>query len=91
MVNIFSGGSCLNFYFILRRVWPQAIPFYNINHIITKIDDRYYDITGDVTNLVKKDGYSPFHSWYDYKRTRRAISQMMRAEFNVKKHEYRGN
>lgn len=48
MVRIFSNGSCLNFHLILKKVYPEAIPYSNIDHIISKIDDRYYDITGEV-------------------------------------------
>lgn len=55
MVDIFTKGSCLNFYFILKCVYPDAELWYNCNHVITKIDDCFYDITGRVSgeNYIK--------------------------------------
>lgn len=53
MVEIFTKGSCLNFHLILRSVYPEAEPYYDQNHIITKIDNYYYDITG----VVNPKGY----------------------------------
>lgn len=86
MVNIFSYGSCWNFFLILRRVYPQAVPYDNQNHVVSKIDNRFYDITGDVTAKVLKDkGYVPFFSIFPRKGTKRAIKQMTRAELQLVK------
>jgi hypothetical protein len=83
MRNIFTQGSCWNFYLILRRVFPDSQPYYNINHVVSKIGDRFYDINGDVTREVLKNGhYSPFFTIYSRAGIRRAISQMTRAEYN---------
>lgn len=77
MVNIFSFGSCFNFYLILRNVWPESIPYYNINHVITKIDNNYYDISGQLSsNTIKKNNYTEFFKVYDKKGTKRAMRQM---------------
>ena len=56
MVNIFSNGSCYNFHLILKCVYPESIPYYNIDHIITKIDNIFYDINGSIEDT---NGYYP--------------------------------
>lgn len=62
MVNIYTLGSCWNFYLILKDRFPGAIPYYEIGHIITKIDGRFYDITGEILELEKE--FLPFHGFY---------------------------
>lgn len=84
MTDIFTAGSCLNFHLILRSVYSEAIPYYDVNHIVTKIDGKLYDITG----VVRDNGrYLPFSSYYGKKGTRRAFNQMYRAEFEIDKIE----
>lgn len=46
--KIFTNGSCLYFALILKNRFPSAQIYYNSDHVITKISDRYYDITGEV-------------------------------------------
>lgn len=87
MTNIFSYGSCLNFYFILRRVWPEAKPYFNIDHVVTKIDDRYYDINGDITLKVRRSWWTSLFDIYPYEGTKRSIKRMARAEHRITKHE----
>ena len=55
MVEIYTKGSCWDFYLILNEVYPEAIAYYNVTegHIYTKVDKRYFDIRGDVTNKVR--------------------------------------
>lgn len=48
MENIFTKGSCFYFYLILKEVFPEAEYYDDFNHVITKIDDRFYDITGEI-------------------------------------------
>lgn len=79
MVNIYTKGSCLDFFFILRNVFPSARAYYNSNHIITRIDGRYYDITGQ----VEPDRHLPLVRIYDKKGLIRAVREMMRAEFEI--------
>lgn len=79
MEDIFSLGSCLNFHLILKRVYPGSIPLYNINHIITKIEGRCYDITG----CVSCKGYSPFSEYYNKKGISKSIKQMMKYEHTI--------
>lgn len=51
MRDIFLHGSCFNFYHILKVVFDESKAYYSqeIGHVITKIGDKYYDITGEVT------------------------------------------
>lgn len=56
MVNIFTQGSCFYLYLILKHIYPEAIYYDNLDHVITMIDDRYYDITGEV---LPREGYLP--------------------------------
>jgi hypothetical protein len=74
MEKICLNGSCMNFHVVLRRIYPEAKPYYNINHVITKIGDSYYDITGS----VKPEGYSPFSEIYNKREVKRAVNQMMK-------------
>lgn len=46
--QVFTEGSCYHFYLILKEVFEDAQPYYDQDHIVTKIGDRFYDITGEV-------------------------------------------
>lgn len=46
--QVYTEGSCYHFHLILKKVFPNAEPYYDLDHVITKIDDKYYDITGEV-------------------------------------------
>jgi len=49
MTTICTQGSCYPFYELLKTVFPAAVPYYNDKaHVVTKIGDRFYDITGEV-------------------------------------------
>lgn len=47
MVTIYTSGSCYNFFFILKSVFPDAELYDNLDHGITKIGDKFYDINGE--------------------------------------------
>ncbi|MEM9990626.1 MAG: hypothetical protein AAF738_02615 [Bacteroidota bacterium] len=78
MPNIFSFGSCWNFYELLKLVFPKSVAYYDCNHIITRIGDRYYDITGEV---APNKNHSPFQDYYHPERKKRVIQAMLEAEF----------
>lgn len=46
--QVYTEGSCYHFYLILKKVFPDAEPYSDLDHIITKINNKYYDITGEV-------------------------------------------
>lgn len=50
-VTVYTRGSCYWFFLILKQVFPEAQAFFDMNHVITKIGDGYYDITGEVQKV----------------------------------------
>ena len=73
MENIFCYGSCYNFYLILKDRWEESIAYYDCNHIITRIDDYYYNITG----MVECTNHIPFDQYYNEETTQRVINQFL--------------
>ena len=53
ITDVFTCGCCYWFAHILKTRYPQGEIMYDpvINHFVTQIDGRLYDITGDVTGL----------------------------------------
>lgn len=47
---IYLQGGCYKFHEILKGIFLEAEPYINEekNHVVTKIDGNYYDITGHV-------------------------------------------
>jgi len=57
---IYTNGSCFQFFLILNSIVPEAEAYYDSDHVITKINGRYYDITGEVectNHLSMKEHY----------------------------------
>lgn len=52
---VYMEGSCYQFYKILKCVFPDAIAYYDSNHVITKIGNKYYDINGEVEAIRHLD------------------------------------
>lgn len=48
MELIFMHGSCYRFYLLMKHVFPEAVAYYNIDHVLVKLGDKFYDITGEV-------------------------------------------
>ena len=46
--QVYTEGSCYHFYLILKEVFPEAEIYFDENHVITKIENKFYDITGEV-------------------------------------------
>jgi hypothetical protein len=46
-IAIYTTGNCYQFYEILKNVFPDSVAYYDGNHVWTKIDNRFYDITGE--------------------------------------------
>ena len=66
--------NCFVYYLKLRKLHKEAIPYYNCDHIITKIGDIFYDESG----TVKDAGYSPFFEMFSKKRALRIIKQFFK-------------
>lgn len=54
---VYTKGSCYNFFLIIKEVYPNAQCYYDENHVITKLGNKYYDITGE----VKLGRHLPFY------------------------------
>lgn len=40
-------GGCFRVYLALKQVFPQAEPWYDGDHVLTKIGEVFYDIRGE--------------------------------------------
>ena len=58
---VYTSGSCYQFFKILKKVFPESNAYYNSDHVITEINGRYYDITGEVKidNHLNMDEHYP--------------------------------
>jgi hypothetical protein len=45
-IAVYTCGNCYQFYEILKSIFPDAKPYYDGNHIWTKINNEFYDIRG---------------------------------------------
>ena len=52
------SGGCLKFHCLLADRFDGTSPYYDANHIITKIGDMYYDING-VYSKPPNNNYLP--------------------------------
>ena len=54
---IYTEGSCFRLYCILKTIYPKAKPLYSNKdgHWITEINNRYYDINGEIEESYIKD------------------------------------
>ena len=60
--SIYTKGSCYRLFSILSTIFPNAVPYWSDmdNHAITKIDNKFYDIGGEITlSYVEDKGYYP--------------------------------
>jgi len=76
MERIFSNGACFYLYLLLKKAYPEAVAYYDNNHVITKIGNKYYDITGSVEckNSILLTEY------YCKKRTSRLVVELMETD-----------
>lgn len=54
-VKHYLNGACYDLYFKLLGKFHNAICYYDSDHVITRIGNKYYDITGE----VKKEDHLP--------------------------------
>jgi len=50
--QVYTEGSCYHFYLILKQIFPSAEPYFDLDHVLTKVDGKFYDITGEVKEVV---------------------------------------
>ena len=48
---IYMNGACYQFHLLLKTYYQDCIPFISTekNHVITKYQNKFYDITGEVS------------------------------------------
>lgn len=53
--DIFTNGGCYQFHLFLKKLYPQSEPYITLDeaHIITLIDDKYYDINGETSEQCR--------------------------------------
>lgn len=61
--QVYTEGSCYHFYLILKQVFPNAEAYYDLDHVITKISDKYYDITGEIRRDATSTQYERLPSY----------------------------
>jgi len=57
-VAVYTHGNCYQFYEILKCVYPEAVAYYDGNHVFTKIGDNFYDIRGKLDVVCTDGNYS---------------------------------
>lgn len=62
--QVYTEGSCYHFYLILKSVFPQAECWYDEDHVITKIDNKFYDITGEIKVNAGMRKYDELPTYY---------------------------
>jgi len=52
-IATYTVGNCYQFYEILKVVFPEAEAYESGGHVITKLNNKFYDIRGevDITNI----------------------------------------
>lgn len=62
------NGSCFKVYLLLEHHYPDAVPYYDGDHVITLIGDCFFDIRGEVLasdrHLPMKDDPCVFNRAY---------------------------
>ena len=68
----FTEGCCYWFAVILHTRFPESYIVYDptLNHFATKIGDRVFDVTGDVTEQAVS-GWEPWDAYDDLPHRRR--------------------
>jgi hypothetical protein len=69
-VKVYTQGSCFKFYLILKSVIPNAVPYYDHQHVITRVGKYFYDITGVVFDHAE---HYPLTDTYIIKRLSRCV------------------
>lgn len=42
----FKNGGCFQLHMVLKMIWHDAVAWYDGEHVITQIENSYYDIDG---------------------------------------------
>jgi hypothetical protein len=59
-----ENGGCFRVHLALKAVFPGAVPLYDGNHVVTRIDGKLYDISGEVDPASGLGhSYIPMEDW----------------------------
>lgn len=56
--------QCYAFHKLLKTQFPEALPYYNSNHVISLIGDKYYDLEGLVDPAKSELIYLPMEEHF---------------------------
>ncbi len=45
---IYTQGSCYKFHEMLKFIFPNTTPYNYLGHVISKIGNNYFDVTGEI-------------------------------------------
>lgn len=48
MAYIYTHGSCYRLFLLLRNAFEAVVPYHSLDHVVSLIEGRFYDITGEV-------------------------------------------
>jgi hypothetical protein len=60
IINCFTKGNCYHFALILKNLYPYGQIMYSPDHFVFEFNGRYYDIRGDVTDMICLDYFQQF-------------------------------
>jgi len=69
-IEVYTKGSCFQLCNILLWLYPGGEIYYTSDHAITKINDRFYDITGEVLeveNYLPIDHFKELETYLKYR------------------------
>jgi hypothetical protein len=59
-----KNGGCFRVHLALKAVFPDAVPLYDGDHVVTRIGDKLYDISGEVDPASGLgNSYIPMEDW----------------------------
>lgn len=58
-IEVYTKGSCVKFCMILKYIFPKGKILYDCNHAIFELNNRYFDISGE----VEKENHIPIEEY----------------------------
>lgn len=73
-LGVFTMGNCFHFHLSLKAFYPDAEAYDCEGHVVTKIDGKLYDITGEVD--PKSGNYIPIDREIEKRYMERIIREL---------------
>ena len=61
----YTNGGCYGFFKKLKKEFPEAEGYYDSKHVITKIEDKFFDVTGEIEKSLKHISIEKYYG-YDH-------------------------